>query len=203
MIRFPQTIYTSHWDTLCFNKIEIDYCQHVCVWVLLWARVGGVRVSAGWVLLPSFCLQPGVCFVLKGLLLLTVLMCTGEAGQWRCMVTDSSHQAAGKKGAFPCSGDVFLPPCRVSDCRFHQMFIREGCGQRENSSQNHLFCMFVGCWAQRQWGGVEVTAGLWGRAALVCFSFRGTGRVLASRSGTAYGPVSSWPSPNELHFPLP
>lgn len=126
-----------------------------------------------------------------------------RAGQWRCMVTDSSHQAAGKKGAFPCSGDVFLPPCRVSDCRFHQMFIREGCGQRENSSQNHLFCVFVGCWAQRQWGGVEVTAGLWGRVALVCFSFRGTGRVLASRSGTAYGPVSSWPSPNEPHFPLP
>lgn len=57
-------------------------------------------VSAGWALLLSFCLQPGVCFVLKGLLLLTVLMCTGEAGQWRRTVTDSSHQAAGRKGTF-------------------------------------------------------------------------------------------------------
>lgn len=74
--------------------------------------------SAGRVLL-SFCLQPGVCFVLKGLLLLTVLMCTGKAGQWRSRVTDSSHQAAGRKGTFLRGASASLPPCRFSDLGFH------------------------------------------------------------------------------------
>lgn len=162
MICFPETESILAAGTLCFNKIGTDCCQHVWVWVLLWAGVGGVGVSAGWVLLLSFCLQPGVCFVLKGLLLLTVLMCTGEAGQCRSMMTDSSHQAAGRKGAFPCSGDAFPPPCRVSDFGFHQLFIREGCGRLENSSLSRLLYVFVECWAQRQWGGVEVTADLCG-----------------------------------------
>lgn len=96
-------IYIGHWDTLCFNKTEMDCCQHVRVRLLLQAGVGvgwESQQAGSWL---SFCLlQPGVCFVLKGLLLLTVLMCTGKAGQWRSRVTDSSHRAAGRKGTFLC-----------------------------------------------------------------------------------------------------
>lgn len=91
-------IYTGHCDTLCFNKIEIDCCQR--------GRVGrfgrffrrerrGDSLSRLGFCGLSFCLQPDVSFVLKGLLRLTVLTRTVASRAVRSAVTDSLDPAAG------------------------------------------------------------------------------------------------------------
>lgn len=152
--------------------------------------VGWESQQAGLCCFPFVC-SPGVCFVLKGLLLPTVLMCTGEAGQWRRMVTDSSHRAAGEeeKGSFPSSGDASLPHAESVISDFPRCLLEKVVDYKRIPLR--AICRVL---------GVEVTAGLCGGWCLCFHRERGTGPVPASRSGTAYGQAGRLPAgPQQLN----
>lgn len=95
-------ISTDHWDTLCFNKIEIDCCQGVSVWAAsaaaFGASGGGQSLSRLGLCGFSFCLQPDVCFVRKGPLLVAVRRVRAPEQGSQGRRHDSFHPAAGGRG---------------------------------------------------------------------------------------------------------
>lgn len=169
-----------------------------CPWPLLWAAAGGGRdLSRLGFCSFSLCLQPDVCFVLKSLFLLTVLMRTWKAGQWRVQKLIAQIQLRGGGNlSIIWRQRLFLQAHSVIQAFIScllEMVVENG-GQTTSAQESSSLSPLLGSWAGRQWGGVETMACL---SRGQCFSLSmemEAGPPSASRSGNAHSLAGQLPA---------